>query len=183
MSSSGTAQTGAPPTTQNTAPATHPTEFNPPGDIPDNAVFVDHVAPGSRVHFTVPEGWAQSRQGGTDSFTDHYNSIAIQVVPTATAPSTASARQVDVPKLKAGAARFQLTGIDTVTRKGAGTAVRIRYLVDSTPDPVTGKVVRDAVERYEFWRQGQEAVLTLTGPQNADNVDPWRTVSDSVTWK
>ncbi|MDH2415933.1 hypothetical protein [Nocardioides sp. CER19] len=183
MSSSATTATAAPPTTQSTAPATHPTEFNPPGDIPDNAVFVDHVAPGSHVHFTVPEGWAQSAQHGTASFTDHYNSIAIQVVAAPQAPTAASARQVDVPQLKASESHFQLIGIDTVSRKGAGTAVRIRYLIDSKPDPVTGKVVRDAVERYEFWHHDQDAILALTGPRNADNVDPWQTVSDSVTWK
>ena len=165
------------------APTAHPTEFNPPGDIPDNAVFVDHVVPGSRVHFKAPEGWAQSSQGGTESFTDHYNSIAIQVISAAKAPSPASAKQVDVARLKSGQSQLQLTGIDTVTRNGAGTAVRIRYLIDSKPDPVTGKVVRDAVECYEFWHRGQEAILTLTGPKNADNVDPWRTVSDSVSWK
>lgn len=175
-----------PPSTtapRSSAPAAHPTEFNPPGDIPDNAVFVDHVAAGSRVHFSVPEGWAESARGGAASFTDHFNSITIQVIPSAHAPTESSAQQVDVPALRGSQSQFRLTGIDSVTRKGAGTAVRIRYLIDSAPDPVTGKVVRDAVERYEFWRNGQEAVLTLTGPQNADNVDPWQIVGDSVTWK
>jgi hypothetical protein len=38
------------------------------------------------------------------------------------------------------------------------------------------------VERYEFWRAGREVVLTLAGPVDADNVDPWRTVSDSLRW-
>ena len=180
QASAPSAQSTAP---QETTPATHPTEFNPPGDIPDNAVFVDHLAPGSRVHFTVPEGWAESTKSGTASFTDHFNSIAIQVVSSASAPTASSAQQVDVPALQRSEPQYKLSGIDTVTRKGAGSAVRIRYLIDSAPDPVTGKVVRDAVERYEFWHSGQEAVLTLTGPQNADNVDPWQIVSDSVTWK
>lgn len=168
---------------QDTAPATHPTEFNPPGDIPDNAVFVDHVAPGSRVHFAVPEGWAESKRSGKASFTDHFNSIAIQVVSSASAPTASSAQRVDVPALQRSEPQFKLSGIDNLTRKGAGSAVRIKYLIDSAPDPVTGKVVRDAVERYEFWHNGQEAILTLTGPRNADNVDPWQIVSDSVTWK
>ncbi|GAB3857346.1 hypothetical protein GCM10028801_15830 [Nocardioides maradonensis] len=180
---SGAPDTSPAPTTSNPAPATHPTEFNPPGDIPDNAVFVDHVVAGTRVHFSVPEGWAQSTHGGVASFTDHFNSIAIQVLSAAQAPTPASARSTDVPQLRGSQPQFQLTDVDTVTRKGAGTAVRIRYLIDSKPDPVTDKVVRDAVERYEFWRRGQEAVLTLTGPQNADNVDPWQIVSDSVAWK
>ena len=42
--------------------------------------------------------------------------------------------------------------------------------------------IRDAVERYSFWHNGIEAVLTLSGPKGADNVDPWRIVSDSLKW-
>src|SRR4051812_43918619 len=61
------------PAASSSPAAPHATEFNPPGDIPDNAVFVDHVAPGSHVHFTVPEGWAQTTKGGSTSFTDKYN--------------------------------------------------------------------------------------------------------------
>ena len=61
--------------------------------------------------------------------------------------------------------------------------MHITYLLDSAPNPVTDKVVRDAVERYEFWHAGQEAILTLTGPEHADNVDPWQIVSDSLQWK
>jgi len=30
---------------------------------------------------------------------------------------------------------------------------------------------------------GTEVVLTLAGPKGADNVDPWRTVTDSLAWK
>jgi hypothetical protein len=43
--------------------------------------------------------------------------------------------------------------------------------------------VTEAVERYSFWRSGQEVVLTLSGPQGADNVDPWRKITDSVRWQ
>ena len=56
-------------------------------------------------------------------------------------------------------------------------------VVDAPADPVTGKVVHDAVERYEFWRAGTEAILTLSGPVGADNVDPWRIVTDSFRWR
>jgi hypothetical protein len=68
-----------------------------------------------------------------------------------------------------------------VSRAG-GTAVLIRYSADSQPDPVTGKVYKDAIERYEFYRNGTEAVVTLAGPAGADNVDPWRTVTNSFRW-
>lgn len=69
-----------------------------------------------------------------------------------------------------------------MTRK-AGPVVLLTYQGDSAKDPVTGKVVRDAFERYAFYRQGHEVDLTLSGPVNADNVDPWRIVSDSFAWR
>jgi hypothetical protein len=48
---------------------------------------------------------------------------------------------------------------------------------------VTGKTGTDAIERYEFWRDGREVILTLSGPVGADNVDPWRTITESLQWR
>ncbi|MCW2768242.1 MAG: lipoprotein [Nocardioides sp.] len=173
---------GGGPSKTPTPSTPHATEFNPPGDIPDNAVYVDHVAPGSKVHFTVPEGWAKSTSGGVTTFTDKYNSISIEVRNSASAPTVASARKQEVPKLQQSVSNFALGGITTVSRQH-GTAVQINYQLDSAPNPVTDKVVRDAAQRFEFWHAGEEAILTLTGPTNADNVDPWQIVSDSLQWK
>lgn len=165
-----------------TPSAPHATEFNPPGDIPDNQVFVDYRYPGSRVHVRVPEGWARSTSSGTTTFTDHYNSISLQVVTASSRPTMASVRSQDVPRLRRTATSFAQPKTSQVARTH-GRAVLLTYLQDSAPDPVTGKVVRDASERYAFWSHGQEALLTLTGPKGADNVDPWRLVSDSLQWR
>jgi len=64
----------------------------------------------------------------------------------------------------------------------AGTAQKLTYTMKAPPDPVTGKVVTDAVERYAFTHGAKTAVLTLSGPKGADNVDPWRIVTDSLRW-
>jgi hypothetical protein len=159
----------------------HATEFNPPGDIPDNQVFVDYRAPGSRVHIRVPEGWPRSIAHGSTTFTDKYNSITIHSVRATSAPTPSSVRTSVVPQLRGQVSQFAAPHVSTVTRQH-GKAVLLTYLLDSSPNPVTGKVVRDAAERYMFWQHGQEAVLTLTGPKNADNVDPWRLVSNSLRW-
>ncbi len=158
------------------------TEFHPPGDISDSTVYVDHVVPGSKVHVKVPEGWANSSHGGTTTYTDSFNSISIQVVKSSKPSTVASATKIAVPRLRKTTTKFSPGTVTTVQRTG-GRAVLITYFVDSAQDPVTGKVVRDAVERYLFWHNGQEAILTLTGPKTADNVDPWRVVSDSVHWQ
>ena len=46
----------------------------------------------------------------------------------------------------------------------------------------TGKVTAQSVERYEFFRNGRTVTLTLAGPVGADNVDPWRRITDSFAW-
>ncbi|GAA1107616.1 hypothetical protein GCM10009630_00570 [Kribbella jejuensis] len=71
--------------------------------------------------------------------------------------------------------------VSEITRP-AGQVVLVTYQGDSAQDPVTGKVIRDAFERYLFYRAGKQVELTLAGPVNADNVDPWKTVSDSFRW-
>ena len=155
------------------------TEFNPPGDIPDNQVFLDFAVHG--VHVRVPEGWAKKSAHGTTTFTDHYNSVSLGTISARHAPSVTSAKRQEVPSLSASVSKFHLQRVIATTRAGQ-RVVEIDYLLDSAQDPVTGKVVRDAAQRFEFFRAGREAVLTLTGPQNADNVDPWRLVSNSLRW-
>lgn len=145
-------------------------------------MFVDYRVPASPVHIKVPEGWARASAGGATTFTDSFNSIGIQVVKQPKPPTVATATQVDVPQLRKSTSKFSRGTVTTVQRTG-GKAVLMTYFIDSAQDPVTGKVVRDAVERYLFWNNGQDAILTLTGPKSADNVDPWRTVSDSLGWQ
>jgi hypothetical protein len=130
---------------------------------------------------SVPEGWARSSKHGVVTFTDNLNSVGIEVVPLRTAPTVATARRTDLPALASSISQYAAGDVSSVNRQ-SGHAVLITYQQDSAPDPVTGKVVRDQVERYEFWRSGHEAIITLSGPVGADNVDPWRTVTDSVTW-
>ncbi len=158
------------------------TEQNPPGDIPDTQTFIAFDVPNSRVTLKVPEGWSRIDGATATSFTDKLNRIEIQVTSASTPPTEASIRAVDVPKLAKATAKFALGSIRTVVRKG-GSAFLTTYQVDSAPDSVTGKVVRDAVERYTFVKGTTRVDLVLIAPTNADNVDPWLRVSDSVTFR
>jgi len=38
------------------------------------------------------------------------------------------------------------------------------------------------VERYEFWKNGTAVIITLSSAAGSDNVDPWKTVTDSFVW-
>jgi hypothetical protein len=157
-------------------------EVSPPGDIPDNQAFVAYTPAGAGFTVKVPEGWARTTAAGATTFTDKLNSITV-AKPTAAAkrPTAASATATEIPQLAKTVKGFAAARASTVTRT-AGHAVRITYLADSAPDAVTGKTRRNAVERYEFFSNTKRVVLTLSGPKGADNVDPWRIVTDSLRW-
>jgi hypothetical protein len=178
-SAGSTGSAGSTPASQPASTAAA-TESPPPGDIPDTTVYVAYRPASGQYEVQVPEGWARAVSSTGVSFTDKLNSITIQTVR-ATAPTVASAQSAEVSQIQGSVHAFSLAAISTVSRS-AGTAVLIRYSADSQPDPVTGKVFRDAFERYEFYRNGTETVVTLAGPVGADNVDPWRKVTNSFRW-
>ncbi len=157
-------------------------EVNPSGDIPDTQTYIPYTDASGSFSLSVPEGWARSEAAGVVSFTDKLNTIRIETVVAPSAPSVDSATRAELPTIQAAAANFERPRVVSVDRK-AGAAVLITYRADAPPNPVTAKVVHDDVERYEFWRNGTEVILTLSGPTGADNVDPWRIVTDSFGWR
>ena len=157
-------------------------EVSPAGDIPDNQAFVPFSPQSARYTVSVPEGWARTEIGSATNFTDKLNTIRLEASIAPGAPSTATALSDELPIIKLNEQRVSAARSSRVTRKSGG-AILLTYLRDSAPNAVTGKVVREAVERYEFWRKGTRVTLTLSGPVGADNVDPWRIVSDSFTWQ
>ncbi|MDQ1512016.1 MAG: hypothetical protein QOG50_3860 [Actinomycetota bacterium] len=170
-------------TTTTGAGAVNPngTEVLPPGDIPDNQVFVVYSPASGGYSIRYPQGWPQRVSGRTSTFSQNFNRIEITTTKSSTRPTEASVRTSDVPKLRA-LAGFKLVKIDSVKR-AAGDAIRIAYAAASTTDPVTGKRVALDVERYLFWHNGTLVSITLSSPKGSDNVDPWKTVTDSLVWK
>ncbi|MEA2194730.1 MAG: hypothetical protein QOG42_1164 [Solirubrobacteraceae bacterium] len=156
-------------------------EVSPAGDIPDNQAFVTYRPPGGGYSVKVPEGWARTTAGGVTSFTDKLNRIQMQTAPAHVALTARDARSTEIPKLAKQVAGFKAGAVSTVTRN-AGMGVRITYLATSPADPVTGTSRTDAVERYVFFHGGKDVVLTLSGPKGADNVDPWKIVTDSLRY-
>jgi len=177
----GACSSGSPKRSSPSGPNPNATESNIAGDIPDNQAFVPFVGPGASFTVSVPEGWARTTSGSGVLFTDKYNSVTVEARSAASAPTVATAQSSEMPTIQAGAKNFQVGKVSTVSRK-AGPAVLITYQADSPPNSVTGNVAREAVERYEFWKAGHEVVLTLAAPVGSDNVDPWRTITDSFMW-
>lgn len=156
-------------------------EKNPPGDIPDNQAFVVYQSPGGSFQIKVPEGWARTMSKSGVDFTDKLNTVSVKWNASSSAPTIESAKSVEVPTLSRTDLAFQLADIKQVTLPG-GPAVLITYRVNSAPNQVTGKQYRMDMLRYEFFKNGTQANLVLSSPVGADNVDPWRIVSESFKW-
>jgi hypothetical protein len=186
----GTTGSAAPPrassassgTSANHAPNPNAPEIVAPGDIPDNQVYVPFSPAGAAFTVSVPQGWARSTDGAATVFSDKYNSVRIEAQPAPASLDVTYAKTQEVPVLQRSVPDFALSGVTTVQRS-AGTAVLLTYSASSAPNPVTGKSAVLAVERYEFAGHGQEVRLTLSGAKGADNVDPWKKVSDSFRWQ
>lgn len=151
-----------------------------PGDIPDNQVFVAFPSADGAYSVSVPEGWARTETGGAVVFTDKYNSVSISSMASASAVTVDEVRNTMLADVSSDPT-FHLIDVQPVTRK-AGAGVLATYEIGSAPNAVTGKKALLAVERYVFDHNGTTVVLTLSGAKGADNVDPWKVVSDSLTW-
>ncbi len=156
-------------------------ENNPPGDIPDNQAFVSFKTAGG-VSLKIPEGWSRRSTNNSVEFTDKLNTVRVSWSVAAQAPTVANVKAVEVPQLESQELAFQLVRVRSVPLP-VGPAVLAEYRVNSTANPVTGKQYRLDVQRYSVSKNGERVDLTLLSPVGADNVDPWRIVSQSLSWK
>jgi hypothetical protein len=180
-SSSTTSSAGTCSTATTGAGSSSGTEVSPAGDIPDNLGFHTYTSASGGYSIEVLDGWARTETADSVAFTDKLNTIRVMLKSTPTAPTLEGAKADAVPEIARASTCYEAGTVTSVTRP-AGAFVLITYRADAAPDPVTGKVVHDDVERYETWKNGSEAILTLSGPQGSDNVDAWARVTKSFTW-
>jgi hypothetical protein len=155
-------------------------EKNPVGDIPDNQAYVAFKSNGFELK--VPEGWGRTDGTNAATFTDRLNTIHVSWQAATAAPSADRAKTQDVPELQRTQAAFTLRKVSEVKLTG-GAAVLIESQENSAPNSVTGKQYRLDVQRYVFFHNGQQATVALSSPVGADNVDPWKLVSESFKWQ
>jgi len=153
-----------------------------PGDIPDSTIYVPYQSGAGHLQIKVPEGWSRTTTATSATFTSSLNSISVAWLPMTAAPTAGSVRATAVPALKTSTSAFQLQSVHPVSLPG-GPAVELVYLVNSAANPVTGRRYRLVVERFELYHHGRGAVLSLSSAVGADNVDPWRIVSQSFRWR
>ncbi len=150
------------------------------GDIPDNQVFLafDNAAGGWSMKY--PEGWAQSGSAEDVTFRDKNNLVHVVIRDGAT-PTVGSVR-ADLEALAATDPSLQPQSPVDVTITGT-PMVKAVYQLASAPNPVTGKQVILTVDRYVFAHSGKVAVIDLGTPKGVDNVDGYRLMIESFTWK
>ena len=156
-------------------------EKNPPGDIPDNQVFVTFKSPlGFAVK--VPEGWARREVPGGTSFSDKYNELQVTVSPQPSAPTPASLKLNEIGGLEKSSKAVRVVSVKALALP-AGQALVVHYGSNSEPNPVTNKAIRLDNARYYFWKTGRLATLTVSAPAGADNADQWQLMAQSFAWQ
>jgi PsbP len=154
-----------------------PAEKNPPGDIPDDQVFVSYKSSAGGYSLKVPEGWARSEKGTDVDFVDKFDGVAVAVTSATTAPTGKEA----VAQLEKPEKAVHVVGTKEV-RLPAGQALLIKYESESDVNPTTNKRIRLENEAYLFYKEGKLATLTLWAPKGADNADQWKMMSESFRW-
>src|SRR5215475_3426174 len=139
-------------------------EKNPPGDIPDDQVFVAYVSRAGGYSLKVPEGWARVEKGSDVGFIDKFDGVAVIVGAVAAAPTTKDA----VDRLQKAERDFKLVDTKQI-RLPAGPTLLIKYESESEPNPVTNKRIHLENEAYVFYKNGKMAILTVWAPAGADN--------------
>jgi hypothetical protein len=153
------------------------TEKNPPGDIPDDQVFVSYASSAGGFSLKVPEGWARSEKGSDVDFVDKFDGVAVSVAAAAAAPTV---KDVVAGLEKPGKAVRVVSSKEI--RLPAGQALLVKYESDSESNAVTNKRLRLENEAYVFYKNGKTATLTLWAPKGAGNADQWKLMSESFRW-
>ncbi len=149
------------------------------GDIPDTQAFITYRSDQGGYQLEVPEGWARTITGTGVSFSDKFNSVAVQVSQAKTAPTVASVSANEAITLqKTGAQDVKVQSTQSINV----VAVLITYTSNSDPNAVTGKPARIENNRYLFFQNGKIATLTLSAALGADNVDQWKRMARSFKW-
>lgn len=156
-------------------------EKNPPGDIPDNQAFVEYRSP-LGFSIKIPEGWARQEKPTDVRFSDKYNRVQVEVSAQPVAPSVVSIKASEASAAENSPNAIRMTGVTKVSLP-AGAVIVAHYGANSDVNPVTNKAIRQDNARYYFWKAGKLAVLTLSAPAGADNVDQWQLMAKSFAWR
>lgn len=155
-------------------------EHSPSGDVPDSATYLVYRS----SHYTLQyvEGWVRQglpNDGVQFADKDSFVTVTLQSLPSGSVDEYARG-----PGTTQSAQEFKQFTNAQVTSDSlpAGSAVLLSFQALAAPDPVTGKSVMLALDRYYIPGQHLLAVLTLATPLGVDNVDAFRQIAKSFAW-
>ena len=155
-------------------------EKNPPGDIPDDQVFITYKSPNG-FSLKVPEGWSRKDAPEGVSFADKYGTIDVAVKASSATPTVASVRTGEAAELEKTGHAVKISSIREV-KLLSGPSIQVIYTSNSEPNPVTNKRVRLENQRYLVMHAEKLIALTFSAPMGADNADQWKLMSNSLNW-
>ena len=156
-------------------------ERNPPGDIPDNQVFIDYISP-LGFSLKVPEGWARRDLPDGVSFADKYGRVTVTQTAAPKMPNVEEAKQTLAPDLEKNSRAVKVTAVKQA-KLPAGPTILISYGSNSDPNSVTNKAIRLENDRYYFWKDGKLVAVSFSAPAGADNADQWDMMASSFRWR
>jgi hypothetical protein len=150
------------------------------GDIPDNQIYLVFRSRAGRWSMKYPEGWARTGSATHTVFRDKNNLVRIVIQP-GSLPGTTRAHALVIYK----GARATAVHVGTAERMtiSGHPAIKVTYSTASVRNPVTNRRVTLMVDRYYLSQGGRLAVVDLGTPTGVDNVDAYRMMIQSFTWR
>ena len=99
---------------------------NPPGDIPDNQVFIDYISP-LGFSLKVPEGWARRDLPDGVSFADKYGRVTATQTVAPKMPSLEEAKQTLVPDLEKNSRAVKVAAVKPIMLPAGPAILAIRH--------------------------------------------------------
>lgn len=151
------------------------------GDIPDNQVFLVLRNGSAGYSIKYPEGWTQIGSGEDVTFKDKNNLVHIATDPSGSV--SLGQASADLAKLKGSNRSLVVTSRPKqVTIKGT-RMIKSGYSTRSAANPVTGKRVTLLIDRYQVAGKGGTATVDLGTPKGVDNIDAYRLIIESFSWR
>lgn len=127
-----------------------------------------------------PEGWTRSGSSRNVTFRDKNNIVHV-VTGHGAAPTPASVMaQLNSLKHSNPTLAFRQPHVITL---GSRRLIKAVYTTLGAPDPVTGKRVTLVVDRYALAQGTRVAIVDLGTPRGVDNVDAYRMMIESFSWR
>ena len=153
------------------------------GDIPDTQAFLVLENAQSGYSMKYPEGWTIQGSGSDKLTINDKNNLVRVVIGSGPAPSPTSVAAA-LTALKKSSPTLTFTAPQEVALPASSRAVKAVYTTESAPNPVTGKRVKLIVDRYALQGPGgRVAIVDLGTPEGVDNVDAYRKMIESFSWK